>query len=262
MIRPVAIPHPAQRLDRMRWSGFLLLACLAAWPTGCVTAHDARAVVDIHNADGDGLDDVLLLRIQSQSPDSEGYWWVAQREPAAAMVPRSAQVERRDSGVFLHQPGHVIMLLGPYTKGPIEQWEYWVWKDGYCPSEFLGRHLELARDEQRPLRCILVGNQPGRKNSDEEVLDGARRLAEILDWLDLRNDTVGQLLALALRDVKAVAEASTDPDTRAEARRIAEALGDIPLAIPPAPLPQQVFEPSPTGDIDPVSSPADAPANP
>lgn len=185
----------------------LLLVMLTCGMGGCVTDNEYNFNLDIRdNAANQPVSDCLLLIIGSESLDSEGYWWVVQDDSSGGggMIPRQARVDVFESGQRIHQPGHVVMLLGPYVRGTVHGWEYWVFRPGYQPDEFTDIRVKRAQQRGSNVEIRLLREKPGQPDSDEEILDAARRLNDVLDFLPADDPLVGRLLKYMIERTRAV----------------------------------------------------------
>lgn len=198
-----------------------VLALSAASLGGCVTAHEAQTTLEIlDNTTRRPIDDCLLLTIRLESIEPQGYWWVAQEEQAGHMVPREASLSAVNSGDVLEQKGKVVVTIGPYVRGRSLGVEYWLFRPGYQPDDFRNDHVESAHESRTPLAIRLLPEDAGSTISDEKILDGARRVLEILDFLDANNPEGTRLLTLLIEQVRRVREESYNPKWQKQSREL------------------------------------------
>ena len=250
----------------IRRFGFILFAGAMLLVGGCVTRNEGTAelrVVDFKTRRP--LEDAFVLAIEQSSVQKEGYFWVAREAPATSMVIRSARaIHATGSGRKIHQPGHVIATMGPYTRGTMHTWEYWIFRKGYMPERFRDAALIYAYEDQRPLVVGLEREQPGDPYSDEHVLDGTRRLQDAMDFLPAGDPNAGAALHLAVAQVGRVRRQTTSKRFRSEAGEILDDLKPKLAQYPPAealaassepaPLPAPTTAPSTQPDPAPVPS--------
>lgn len=200
----------------------LLLSLVAMLPlAGCVTAHEGTVTMKIIEFPGSKpVDNALLLTVHCQSVESPGRWWVFQDEEGGTMMPQSATVRHISTGEKLHQKGHVIGLMGPYTKGKIHSWEYWVFCEGRQGDDFLDIHFERSYEDDKPLQVSLAKVSPGNKYSDEKVLDGARKFAEVQELLPNDDPDVERLRKLLTKQLQAIQRQARDPRHRKDAKNL------------------------------------------
>ena len=171
-------------LKKLEW---LILLGLTV-PCGCVTSHQAEARVyfepdSVSGESGEPLEGILMT-VFSQSLESEGHYWVVQGESDGMMVPRQVSLSWVVSGQLIRQKGVNVFLLGPYARGKTPGYEYWIFLDGFCPVSFGHRELERAAERGEGLTFSLQEIRPGLESREEAVLDGARRVVEMIGFLD------------------------------------------------------------------------------
>jgi len=219
---------------------------------GCFTAHQADVKLDIRNhRDNQPVEDCLLLAVRMESMERKGYWWVAQEEAAGPMVPRQAEVVTIRNGENLHQRGQVVTTIGPYATGYAIGYEYWLFRNGYQPDDFMDMHVERAYEDKRPLELRLLVEDPGSVLSDEKTLDGARRFVEVAEFLPADDAQCSRLLALLTRQVQAVMKNSYKPKFRDQAKELLQPLATLrkrfpfeDSALPPLPTPAPTTAPA------------------
>jgi hypothetical protein len=247
----------------------LLLACIAV--TGCVTANRAEVTVRLRdNSDGTNVNDCLLLVIHGEALDSSGRWWVVQETQVGATAIKSARVELISSGQALKQKGYVAGLAGPYTVGTPETWEYWVFRRGYQPDDFLDQRLTNRHENNAPLIFLMLRIDPGKSYSDEMVLEASRKLVDVRDLLP-PDAMTARLVNLAILQLKDVRLLSFKREHRSQADEMLATLETYRASLPaelrnqapaeaPYTLPERVAPIRPTSR--PASQPASQPTDP
>jgi len=183
----------------------ILPACLLG---GCVTAHQADVKIILHDhAAAKDLNDALLLTIRGEAPQPEGHWWVVEDEEHERITPCRAEVRVINTGDTIHQEGQVVALLGPYVYCKPLGWEYWVFRDSYQPTDFLDYRLERRYKLGKPVKLLMLKELPSRADSDEKVLDGARKLIEVAELLN-DDEPTNRLIRLVTRQVRSVQKVS------------------------------------------------------
>jgi hypothetical protein len=213
----------------------LLAAALLFGPGGCVTANDAEVTVELLDAtDKTDVSECLLLVIRNQSTEKKGYWWVMEEQDTGPLRIRSAEVRTISSGDRLHHPGYVVGLWGPYTRSQPELWEFWLFRAGYRPDDFITNHVLRPYKDQDELQRLLLRVTPGRPISDESVLDGARKLAGVADLLP-RTERAARLIRLAIRQTEDVGKHSLRPRHLDDARELRAELSKLLADFPESP---------------------------
>lgn len=219
------MPNPASRLTHPAWAWSLLLLTLPFAAGGCVTAHDAKVklvLTDFHS--GETLDEAYLLIIRKESVEKQGHFWVAQEAPSGYQVPMTARVIPITSGQEYHQEGKVVTAMGPYMYDTSLGHEYWVFRKGYMPDDFLNTHLERTYKNRKEMKILLEKATPGRPYSDEKILDGARQLVAAFPLLANNDAHVIAACKVALEQTQKVLKLTYKERFREEAREIAQAL--------------------------------------
>lgn len=257
------------RLIRPAILSALLLATMLAG--GCVTANQAEVTLRLRdNSDGANLDNCLLLVIHSEALDSSGRWWVVQQTQVGATAVKGAHVQLVSSGQMLRQEGYLAGLLGPYTTGTPEVWEYWVFRRGYQPDDFLDQRLTSRHEKNAPLIFLMLRIDPGKTYSDEMVLEASRKLVDVRDLLppEALTARLVNLAILQLRDVRLLSFKREHRDQADEMIATLESyratlppeLRDLPPADAPYELPEHTAPARPRPQ--PTSAPASRPAKP
>ncbi|MBN1554972.1 MAG: hypothetical protein JXA11_09515 [Phycisphaerae bacterium] len=205
----------------------------AAGVGGCVTAHEARTKLEIlDNANHRIVNDCILLTIRMESLETQGHWFVAQEEKAGHMLPVEASICTMNSGDMLDQEGKIIVTVGPYARGKTLGVEYWLFRPGYQPDDFLNEHVERAYEDKTDLDLHLLREDPGSSISDEKVLDGARRVLDMLEFLDPNDPNGTRLVTLLIEQVENVKEHAYKPKWQKQSRdmlpKLREALKRFP----------------------------------
>lgn len=199
----------------------LLPALAGVLPVGCVTAHEAHVKIDVlDNTTRRQIDDCLLLAIRMESLEKQGRWWVAQDEEGGHMIPRDVQLTTVNSGEMLDQAGKVMVTIGPYVHGHTMGVEYWLFRPGYQPDDFLSDHVERAYENKTTLNVNLLREDSGSSISDEKVLDGARRVLEIVDFLEPDSPDATRLLTLMIEQVRQVEKNSYKPKWQKQSKEL------------------------------------------
>ena len=186
---------------------------------GCVTAHEAETKLLIRdNTNNRVLEDCLLLTIRMESLEKQGHWWVVQEESGGHMIPQEVTLTTIHSGNKLFQKGKVIMPIGPYVRGHVLGVEYWLYRPGYQPDDFLDEHIERTYEDKIPLEINMLPEDSGGSISDEKVLDGARRALEVANFLSPDNVDGTRLFQLLIEQVRRVKEKSYKDKFRRQAR--------------------------------------------
>lgn len=224
----------------------ILLGLLLAGP-GCVTRQEGTAEVRcVDFTTRKPVDDGFLVVIESTTAEKQGYYWVIQDAPAGYLVPRSTKTLALDAGgTKVHQPGHVLFTAGPYTRGTLHNWEYWIFRKGYLPERFTGATLIRAYEDETPLIVGLEREQPGEPYSDEHVLDGARRLQDVLDLLPEGDPNAGAAVRIAVTQLRGVKDRTFRPRFRKDAESILNDLAPARVRFPASPRLADSPEPEP-----------------
>lgn len=261
------------RMNRPRENIALLLG-ISLWGLvfgGCVTAHEATTRVDIFdNTTRKKIEDCILLTIRMESSESHGHWWVAQEEKAGHMFPTQARVRTFSTGDEIDQKGKVMVTIGPYVKGHTLGVEYWLFRPGYQPDDFLSDHVERAYENKTPLDIDLLPEDAGSSLSDEKVLDGARRVLEVQNFLEPCNPDVTRLLTLLIEQVQHVQDNAYKPKWQKQSKemlpKLREALQRFPrVEVTWRHLPERPAEaprPVATATTRPAPPVAEAPTKP
>jgi hypothetical protein len=223
---------------------------------GCVTAHEAQAKIEIlDNANHHKIDDCILLTIRMESDESQGHWWVVQEETSGHMIPTEARVETISTGGVIDQKGKVMVTAGPYVKGRVMGVEYWLYRPGYQPDDFLSDHVERAYEDKTPLDIHLLPEDAGSSLSDEKVLDGARRVLEIQNFLEPCNPDVTRLVSLLIEQVQHVKDHSYKPKWQKQSREMLPKLREMLARFPRV---EVTWRDLPKKPAAPVEPPADS----
>jgi hypothetical protein len=106
-----------------------------------------------------------------------------------------------------------------------------VFSPGRQGDDFQDIHIERSYENHEPLQVSLAAVSPGNKYSDEKVLDGARKFAEVQQLLPSDDPDVERLRKLLARQVQDVRRLSRDPRHRKDAENL---LNQINQAAPAA----------------------------
>ena len=207
---------------------------------GCVTANNLDVPVEIkHFGKDKHLDECLLLCVDIKGIKKDGYWWVAQKEKRSAGIPVRASVKIIDSGDHIFQEGHNVWLIGPYVRGRMTSYEYWAFKKGYQPENFMDLKLDRARKLEKPASVSLEETNYTDDYSNEHVLDGARAVTELANagLLLTKNETTRKLIKLTISQAEKVQKNSLELRRRKEAESLLKILKKIIPAKSPGPVP-------------------------
>jgi hypothetical protein len=209
------------------------LAGAAGGLCGCVTAHECAVSVQPrdYKADQD-LDNCILLTVVTRGVEESGHWWIVQDEPAGPAVPQEVRVAKSHFGEPVRQEGYLVGLIGPYAKSARTGYEYWLFHEDFEPEDFLDLRLERAYEDKKPLTIAMEHVQPGNEYSDEKVLDGARRVVELADFLPRESPVTARLVRLLAAQTQAVRKHSPKKEERQKAEELLAALAKLQAALP------------------------------
>lgn len=211
-----------------------VVACLA---NGCVTANQCDVALEITAfGEDEPINDCTLLSIKRKGVDADGYWWVVEREKRSPGIAVSATVQRFDSGDRISQEGQMLYLIGPYVRGQMISYEYWLFRRGYQPESFMDTRLEMAKKRKKPASVSLEKIDYEDEYFNEHVLDGARTVAALSDILPRESESTRRLVLLALHQVRMVRTKTIEPRTREDAAELMEKLQAF-LPETPGPVP-------------------------
>ncbi|MBN1942454.1 MAG: hypothetical protein JW849_04080 [Phycisphaerae bacterium] len=239
----------------VRYAAWGLIFLAGVFSAGCVTAHEAQAQLEIlDNTNKHKLEDCLLLTIRTESLESQGYWWVAQEEQAGHMVPREVRLDAVSSGDMIDQKGKVMVTIGPYVRGQTMGVEYWLFRPGYQPDDFRNEMIERAYEDHAPLDIHLLPEDAGSSLSDEQVLDGARRVLDVVELLDPNNPEGTRLLTLLIEQVRHVEKNAYKPKWRRHAAELLPKLRKERKRFPAVEVTWRNLPPAPAETPEPVAA--------
>ncbi|MCK5114630.1 MAG: hypothetical protein KAR11_07710 [Phycisphaerae bacterium] len=203
----------------------LLLCCLPLIAGGCITAHEATVELQVIDfSEGGKLDGCFFLAVESRSVDKVGSWWIVGQDKTAPMIPRKVTLRKIDSGEKIHQSGQVVVLVGPYVKDHAIGYDYWIFHSDYQPANFQDIRLERDYAAGKPVKISMEREIPGDEYSDDKVLDGARKLLEIKDFLSPTDSTARELFQQVRSQVAQIRRHSRRARDINDAKKLAQQL--------------------------------------
>lgn len=208
----------------------LLMSVSLCWGvTGCVTANQLEVPLTVKEFGKEGkINDCYLMTIERKSVSQQGHWWVVQGEKNKPGVPIKVSVRIINSGDKISQAGHRITLWGPYARGHVHSYEYWLYKDGFQPRSFTDMKLGSAKKRKKPASLSIEKTDYVEDYSNEHVLDGARALATTIEngLFPLSDQTGMDLLLLVINQATKAKHKTMKPRRITEAKEVLKILNE------------------------------------
>jgi hypothetical protein len=210
--------------------------------SGCVTVHEAEAAVKITEFGKDvPFKDCYLMSITRRSAESEGHWWVVEREERPPGLTSSVTVKMINSGDRIYQDGYPLYLIGPYAKGKSISYEYWIFKEGFLPERVDDIDIELSAKKDIPVAVSMELAHHGENYSDKHVMNGAWAIVNNASFLSMDDKLTQEMARMSLRQVRQVQRNSFKPRSKEDAGRLIERfeklLAGSKVSTEPVPVP-------------------------
>ena len=223
---------------------------------GCVTDNDCNVAVEIFNkVDNTVVQKSYLLTIQRRAIQKDGRWWTFDSAKTGPMLIKFATLKEIITGDCIDQEGNMIWFWGNSFSGSDKKtWEYWVYARGFRPERFFDDDLVRVHEKKCNLKLMLMPAKYNNKQSDEDILDGARKFIDSAEYIepDKSAALVNQIL---YAQVKKVLLESHYEKTQSQAADLRDKLKNCYINKFAAALPASQHNPAILDSIDPVIIP-------